>query len=838
MSTTTATLNVNATQAIQTLNKVQKQVEGVGKSFDGLRSTLNKIAFGAFITNALRYADAIKDVSDATDVAIQNVTSFGEAVRSNGGSTENANAALLNFTRTLEEARTTSKSARDAFLQLGFSEEELAKTDTTAAFNKTIDALGRLTDKNKQAVLSNELVGKSLKGINITGTAQAYEQGISANIKYVEAIRSGSDAYGNLENNLGNLTKALLQVIKPLNDIVKSLNITAEAFEFLIKTLIAAGAAFALFSTVVRAGTFVKGAQEALTFGKALGAIGDKIVDVAKNLGGGAIIGALAKLGKFLYSATLQPLVQIVKMWGRVVTGAASAASVMGALGGTIALIVKGLLRLSLVITVLTALYQAFKFLNEAVFKSETVKKYTTEIDILIDKFQEFVGLKERFDASKPLVIQSGEVGVAPEGFGPGYFLKKREEQSKKLIDLYNNEKKSITNVTDAYTKQTAALLENLNYEELSLTASEEFVNQQKILGDLYKQNQDAIDGLIQRKESLSEIEQRAGLGTLIDQQIQQLRELYPLEKAAVEQKLAGIQKIKLEQDALIKQNELLKMQLTDDANIKVLQDQVALLQLYGDELENANIALQVTQTLEQTLLELRKQEIDLIARKGQLSQQQFAQEMAQIEALKQAAYERAGAEIDARTMIAQASRAAENDPALQVKKYMDELEKSATPAKRALDGVTSVFNNMDQALSTFVNTGKFKFKDFAAGIIKDLLMIQARAAAVSIFKSIISGLGFLAEGGPAQAGKPYIVGEKGPELFVPKSSGNVVPNDQLTSRGTATGQVNAPVTNNYITNNISAIDAKGVAQLFAENRKTLLGSVKMAEREMPYMAR
>lgn len=42
-------------------------------------------------------------------------------------------------------------------------------------------------------------------------------------------------------------------------------------------------------------------------------------------------------------------------------------------------------------------------------------------------------------------------------------------------------------------------------------------------------------------------------------------------------------------------------------------------------------------------------------------------------------------------------------------------------------------------------------------------------------------GLGpkFLAEGGPAVAGRPYVVGEDGPELFVPHTSGTVVPNGQ-----------------------------------------------------------
>tara|TARA_R100000278_G_scaffold80247_1_gene62007 strand:- start:227 stop:2164 length:1938 start_codon:yes stop_codon:yes gene_type:complete len=40
---------------------------------------------------------------------------------------------------------------------------------------------------------------------------------------------------------------------------------------------------------------------------------------------------------------------------------------------------------------------------------------------------------------------------------------------------------------------------------------------------------------------------------------------------------------------------------------------------------------------------------------------------------------------------------------------------------------------------------------------------------------SIFSG--FLANGGPAQAGRAYMVGERGPEMFVPRTSGTVIPN-------------------------------------------------------------
>lgn len=41
-------------------------------------------------------------------------------------------------------------------------------------------------------------------------------------------------------------------------------------------------------------------------------------------------------------------------------------------------------------------------------------------------------------------------------------------------------------------------------------------------------------------------------------------------------------------------------------------------------------------------------------------------------------------------------------------------------------------------------------------------------------------GVQFRAAGGPVSAGSPYVVGEAGPELFVPKGSGSIVPNDKL----------------------------------------------------------
>jgi hypothetical protein len=40
-----------------------------------------------------------------------------------------------------------------------------------------------------------------------------------------------------------------------------------------------------------------------------------------------------------------------------------------------------------------------------------------------------------------------------------------------------------------------------------------------------------------------------------------------------------------------------------------------------------------------------------------------------------------------------------------------------------------------------------------------------------------VSAAGYRAEGGPVSRGQPYVVGERGPELFVPRGAGNIIPN-------------------------------------------------------------
>lgn len=117
-----------------------------------------------------------------------------------------------------------------------------------------------------------------------------------------------------------------------------------------------------------------------------------------------------------------------------------------------------------------------------------------------------------------------------------------------------------------------------------------------------------------------------------------------------------------------------------------------------------------------------------------------------------------------------------------------------------------SVWGNISGAIDTFVKTGKFAFKDFAKSVIQDLIAIQMKSQALALINMGLKAMGFgfqlpgKAVGGPVSGGSPYLIGEKGPEMFIPSGSGTIIPNNQLSGMGGTTN-----VTNNYI----NAIDTK-----------------------------
>ena len=164
---------------------------------------------------------------------------------------------------------------------------------------------------------------------------------------------------------------------------------------------------------------------------------------------------------------------------------------------------------------------------------------------------------------------------------------------------------------------------------------------------------------------------------------------------------------------------------------------------------------------------------------------------------------------------------------------FKSQIGKQVSVLDQLKEAGANAFNSMVDTLTNFVMTGKLRFKDFANMVIRDLIRIAVQAAATFAIKMALKALGgpiggflggFLADGGSAQGGKPYIVGEKGPELFVPNSSGKVIPNHDITNTGRSGG--GKEVTVNFTVN---AIDANSFQNKLAESKDTIVGIINEA---------
>lgn len=127
---------------------------------------------------------------------------------------------------------------------------------------------------------------------------------------------------------------------------------------------------------------------------------------------------------------------------------------------------------------------------------------------------------------------------------------------------------------------------------------------------------------------------------------------------------------------------------------------------------------------------------------------------------------------------------------------YFKSLQNNAKIAK---DFVSGAFRKMEDALVGFMmgtNSAKDAFKQFATSIVQDLIRIQVQKMITQPLSQAIGSIDFSsifagakAGGGTVTGGQPYLVGEKGAEMFIPNQTGSIVPNHALGGGGATINQ-------------------------------------------------
>jgi len=386
---------------------------------------------------------------------------------------------------------------------------------------------------------------------------------------------------------------------------------------------------------------------------------------------------------------------------------------------------------------------------------------------------------------------------------------------------------------------QTSAMRETNDLQNKYATSLNATLGMQQHAGDLARANLQ-ID--FERDKKIADINKQIQLETNNKERdsrvtagiVAELNKQVSIEMTAAEQRKTAkqneLQQLQYQKD-LMADIMLLNQNLTQNVQLGQLSNQNKLIGLFGDELkqqqglmgiENERFNAVIAARNKYEALGKNATAQDAIRLQSEISQAQSAADMKVAILQDQLDREKALRE-NASAGAAQA---------------MEAITRSMDPFQKAQMQVNSLFGNMSSAIDTFVETGKFKFGDFAKSVIQDMLKIQLKQQATKLLSGAAGFIGSLlgfAEGGDPPVNKPSIVGENGPELFIPKTAGTIIPNGGMAGGGMNSS---APITNNYITNNINALDSKSVAQVFAENRKQLFGTVELARKELTYGVR
>jgi len=776
-------VNANTQQAQRNLDTLKSKVQGLSDQFSKLTQAL--AAFGALglAAKVIGYADAINDLSEATGVAVQNIMGFTKAVQLAGGDSEKAQQGLLKFVQTIGEAAGGSAGAQNAFAAVGVTLQDLATLSEQDLLRKVVTGLGQISDKSEQAKLKMELFGKALRGVSAEQLAGMYDKATAESLRYADAVRQAAEVQDTLDKTFSVLKNEVLVALKPIADLARLINENIESVRKWIGVILEIGAVVAVFFVATKAVQALAAAIRLLAAAPELIAAGFATVKRTFDI--------------------------LIWQFGKVKSSGGIIGETFTALGKRFQYLGLGLKDIAQGFGVLAAAaYAAY----QAVKDFFGFGKQDTSVN----------------DAETQKLLRQQEAA------------KQAAEKLREVEDAQKKLKQELANVTRGYELQNQQIITNINREAEYIKIGEQATEVLKAQREIQDRAANTIRELQDRKAALKNDEK--GLIPIIDEQIKKIQQQSIADQQRVKTAVEGLQTQRILEEDRRRQIEI---------TTKAIEDQMNRYSAMGDIIRSARDKLAEArfegEQQGRSPLERQFASIQENARKAAMeAQRAFADMFSGLEMTPELTAElAAGLERIAGEYKKIADEQSKNLEASRTwaagwKEAFDQYMDNATNAARKAGEIfSSITRNMESAIDRFVETGKFSFKDFARSVIQDMLKIELKAAASKILSGIFGGgggsfLGSLfgfANGGNPPVNKPSIVGERGPELFIPKTPGTIVPNEML---GGAK-QVTAPVTNNYYTYNIDAIDSRSVAQFFAENRRTMLGTIQLAQKELPY---
>ena len=386
---------------------------------------------------------------------------------------------------------------------------------------------------------------------------------------------------------------------------------------------------------------------------------------------------------------------------------------------------------------------------------------------------------------------------------------KEQARVQREVTDALAKKVAEIRRISDAFAKTNADQLDNINLDNQLIGKSKEYQDTIKAQEAIFKRAADESDKLRIAKANLTEEEQRGGLGAIYDEQIAKIQQLAAADAERVTRLVENNSKLQsVEQFRLFG----IQNQIDKSKELQQIQDDIAKLGLSEIEKKYYDINAAAKASAKSAI------DAEAARRGNPLSAEEqkkyYDEALKGTEALKAKQSE-----------LYEVSRQFSAGWSAALNEFVDNATNAAMQAQQIFSKVTS---SMEDAFVNFAKTGKFEFKSMINSIIEDLLRMQIKATMAKVMglgggTGATGGLfggkiipGILASGGPVSSNRPYIVGERGPELFMPGVNGQMFPNSALGGSGQS------------VVYNIQAVDAPSFQALVARD-PSFIHAVAMA---------
>jgi hypothetical protein len=759
-------------------------------------------------------ASKMQDLADSTGLTEGRVLQFQKALVVAGGKAEDAGTILGTLFTKIAAARDGNDVAIAQFEALGISFQELKTATPDEVIKKVYDGLAQISDSFERVRVTKELLGKAGLGKSITDIADALGKSTKKFDEQAETLKKWDKMADALEQTYANLKMAIAELLAPFTTTKVA---TVEQFKaaiFAIGSALVVGqimnlvAAFKALNTALKGTAALSAALGSMKGGKglAMGAAG-----IATYLG---VMKALEE-DEDAGDATTPP----------VSPDSPDAKNEMGGKQG-----------------------------GDAA-QQQRQRLLLIQAQIQFDKERNDLQIKYLSGTQSHLKLQESELQLEQEKNRAGHernqalakenltselkgVIEKEYQVKVQKANSDHNNRVRLLGAQEAKTRE-------LGYLELDqMKARHSFARQ--LLG-LEEQRRDINEGEFERNRAQLQFDQRM-------QDLAQERARYEQENkdaykegweykqaiARFDERGRGLQDQYASQVKIITREEtvrrdLMRQELEYMKKRNELSLQMAELgnkarNMTDFEVRRAQEGLDLTQKLR----DIEQQREALRTNRKDVMSEEYQAEMQRLNNMESLARGEAKIRLEGIALDEQEAMSWSAGWEAALRDFGKNVQRYGDVARNMFD---SVVGNMNSAIDNFVRTGKLSFKDLAKSIIQDLIAIQLKAQAAFLLNSALQSMGFTgftakAGGGAVSQSIPYMVGENGPELFVPQTGGAIIPNQRLGGSGGMGGQTinyNGP----YI-NNMSAIDTQSGMQFIAKNKMAVWSANQSAQRSIP----